>query len=46
MPAMKCRRDGKPGWKWGQNGYCFIGPGAKEKAEAVGRAIHSKRDQK
>lgn len=39
MPVMTCQRDGKPGHKWGPNGVCFIGPGSRGQAEAVGRAI-------
>jgi len=39
MPVMKCQKDGKPGWKWGQSGVCFTGPNARNRALAVGRAI-------
>jgi len=23
MPVVKCQRDGKPGWKWGDAGHCY-----------------------
>jgi hypothetical protein len=32
MPITRCLRNGKAGWKWGSNGFCFIGPEAREKA--------------
>jgi len=39
MPVQKCTKDGKPGFKWGEQGVCFLGEGAQEKAASVGRAI-------
>ena len=39
MPVKRCQKDGKPGWKWGDQGTCYTGPGAREKALAQGRAI-------
>lgn len=39
MPIMRCTRDGMSGFKWGPNGYCYIGPGARARAERQGRAI-------
>ena len=41
MPVMRCMKNGKPGWKWGQSGTCYTGPGAKGKAEAQGRAAYA-----
>jgi hypothetical protein len=41
MPVTKCRKDGKDGYKWGENGVCFTGDDAEEKAAAVGRAVHA-----
>lgn len=38
---MQCEKDGQKGYKWGENGVCFVGPDAEEKAIAVGRAIHA-----
>lgn len=43
MPLTECQKDGKPGWKWGENGTCFTGTNAKARARAVGRAIHAQR---
>lgn len=39
MPLKRCQDDGKDGWKWGDSGKCYTGPGAKEKAKKQGRAI-------
>lgn len=39
MPAQKCQKDGKKGWKWGEQGKCYTGDGAKKKALAQGQAI-------
>lgn len=39
MPLNKCQKDGKQGYKWGDSGHCYTGPGAKEKALKQGRAI-------
>lgn len=41
MPVMRCSRDGLSGFKWGPNGYCYIGPNARARAERQGRAIHA-----
>lgn len=47
MPLKRCRKDGKPGWKWGDSGTCYpYTPGdsasekrARKKARAQGVAI-------
>ena len=39
MPLKQCTKDGKKGFKWGDNGVCYIGPGARAKALKQGRAI-------
>jgi hypothetical protein len=39
MPAKKCSKDGKSGWKWGDKGTCYTGPGAKKKALKQGYTI-------
>lgn len=39
MPLKKCSKDGKSGWKWGDAGACYTGPGAKKKAIKQGIAI-------
>jgi hypothetical protein len=36
MPLKRC---GKDGWKWGDSGECYTGPGAKKKAIKQGVAI-------
>lgn len=39
MPLTRCSNNGKSGWKWGNEGHCYTGPGAKKKAIAQGIAI-------
>lgn len=39
MPIKKCQKDGKSGYKYGDSGTCYTGPGAREKAAKQGRAI-------
>lgn len=41
MPVKRCQKDGKSGWKWGDEGKCYTGEDAKEKAATQGRAIKS-----
>ena len=41
MPVKKCQKDGKNGYKWGNQGKCYTGPDAKKKAIKQGMAIHS-----
>lgn len=49
MPVKECQEDGKPGYKWGDEGKCYTyTPGdkasrerAKEKAKKQGRAVES-----
>jgi hypothetical protein len=49
MPLQQCRKDGKPGYKWGEGGKCYTHrPGlksarkaAKAKAKKQGRAIEA-----
>jgi hypothetical protein len=43
MPILPCRRDGEDGYKWGEGGVCFTGPGARRRAETVGRSIEARR---
>lgn len=38
MPLMKCSSKGKSGWKYGNSGHCYTGPGAKKKAIKQGVA--------
>jgi hypothetical protein len=39
MPIQRCSVDGKQGWKYGDSGRCYTGPGAKKKAIRQGLAI-------
>lgn len=39
MPIKKCQKDGKPGYKWGDSGECYVGDDAKQKAQKQGVAI-------
>ena len=32
MPLKQCSSGGKSGWKYGDSGHCYTGPGAKRKA--------------
>lgn len=41
MPIMTCSKDGKPGFKFGAGGTCYIGDGARARAERQGRAIEA-----
>ncbi len=38
MPLQRCG-DGNQGWRWGQKGKCYTGPGAKKKAIKQALAI-------
>jgi len=39
MPVKPCQRGGKKGYKWGDKGKCYLGPGAKKKAAEQGGAV-------
>lgn len=39
MPIMRCQKNGKSGFKYGESGACYTGPGAREKAKKQGQAI-------
>lgn len=49
MPIKHCKKDGRPGYKWGDEGKCYTyTPGnkrsreaAKKKAREQGEAIHA-----
>lgn len=50
MPVKRCTKDGKPGYKWGDEGKCYSYTSgnkesrerAKKKAAEQGRAIEAK----
>lgn len=37
MPLMKCRKDDKPGWKYGDSGVCYTYKAGNEKSEAAAK---------
>jgi len=41
MPIRVCSVNGKSGFKWGNSGKCYTGPGARKKAAAQAAAIFS-----
>lgn len=41
MPIQRCKVKGKLGWKWGQSGKCYLGPGAIAKARRQEAAIRA-----
>jgi len=43
MPIRRCTADGKPGYKWGEGGKCYTGPGARAKARRQGVAVEISR---
>lgn len=45
MPVKECQRNGKKGYKWGDQGYCYIGEDAYDKALAQGRAIEANKNK-
>lgn len=48
MPIKECSIDGKNGWKWGDQGKCYTGVDAKDKAHkqgiAIGEYLHEYRE--
>lgn len=46
MPIMKCNKDGKSGYKYGESGHCYTGPDAKKKAAKQGQAIEISKHSK
>lgn len=46
MPLMKCTNNGVSGWKYGESGHCYTGPGAKKKAIKQGQAIEISKHKK
>ncbi len=46
MPLKPCTKNGKQGYKWGDNGVCYTGPNAKEQALKQGRAIEASKTRK
>jgi len=46
IPLMRCKKNGKLGWKWGKSGTCYIGNTGKAKATAQGVAIQKSKGVK
>lgn len=50
MPVKHCIRNGKPGYKWGDQGYCYLiseeggAEQARQKAQEQGRAIEVRKN--
>lgn len=45
MPLKKCSSGGKSGYKWGDSGKCYTGPGARQKALKQGQAIEANKSR-
>ena len=45
MPVRTCKRDGKSGYKWGREGFCYVGANSKELASRQGKAIEASKSQ-
>lgn len=39
MPLIRVMQDGKEGWKFGESGTAYFGPGGRGKARRQGAAI-------
>ena len=46
MPVKSCRKNNKPGKKWGDRGKCYTGKGAASKAKRQGRAIKASQSRR
>lgn len=46
MPIKSCTSKGKAGKKYGDNGKCYVGTGAKAKAEKQMRAIKASQSKR
>jgi len=46
MPIKQCQIKGKKGYKFGDEGKCYFGANAKEKAKKQGRAIKSSQSRR
>lgn len=41
MPLMKCTKDGKQGWRYGESGVCYTEKDGKMRAVKQGLAINN-----
>lgn len=46
MSLQRCQKNSQKGWKFGKEGTCYIGEGAREKALKQGRAIEANKGKK
>lgn len=46
MPLKKCQKNSKSGWKWGDQGTCYTGKNARQKALMQGRAIEASKHKR
>lgn len=37
MPLERCQTDGRPGWKWGESGKCYVYTAGNEESESAAR---------
>jgi len=37
MPLVRCRKDNKPGWKYGDSGVCYTYTANNKKSEAAAK---------
>ncbi|MBA7584473.1 hypothetical protein ES708_26428 [subsurface metagenome] len=37
MPIMKCRKGNKPGYRWGNSGFCYTYEAGNKASESVAR---------
>lgn len=45
MPIKSCTKNGKSGYKWGDNGACYTGKDGKKKALKQGVAIEKSKQR-
>jgi hypothetical protein len=43
MPVQRCQKDGKPGFKWGQDGTCYTYSNNAERDKAAAKAARQGR---
>jgi len=41
VPVERCTSNGQPGFRWGSQGRCYTGEGARARAERQGRAVEA-----
>jgi hypothetical protein len=46
MPKQRCRKNGKPGIKWGKGGACYTGANKEAKMDAQRKAIESSKHRR